>query len=118
MKAFGFAAHHPDLYEEVIPVPVGEPCLHCREPIAAADAGVAMPLITADPLPAVAVYHYECHLRMAVGSVKHQRGECGCASGDFSGDDDADYPSTRAAALAASREFYRRQAEQRGEGDG
>jgi hypothetical protein len=40
-------------------------------------------------------------------------GECGCATGDFSRGDDDDYGSKREAALAAAREFYRRQLEPR-----
>ncbi len=107
MKAFGFQGD-PSLYEETIPVPVGELCLHCEERIADDDCGVVLPLIAADRKPRVAAYHFECHLRLSIGSVKHQRGECGCVSGDFSADDDAEYPSKRTAAIAATVEFYRR----------
>lgn len=109
MKAFGFHGD-PALFEGTIPPPFGESCLHCGEPIEAGDAGVVMPLLGRDPLPRVSVFHYECHLRRTVGSVRHQRGECGCASGDFSADDDADYETRREAARAAMREFHRQQA--------
>ena len=107
MKAFGFDSD-PDWFEETIPTPVGETCLHCDDPILEGERGVTMPLIAADRQPRVAVYHWECHLRLIVGSVRHQRGQCGCFTGDFSVDDDADYPSRRAAAIAAAIEFQRR----------
>lgn len=107
MKAFGFQGD-PAFYEATIPVPVGESCLHCDEQIAEGDAGVVMPLIESDRQPRVAVYHWECDLRLTVGSVRHQRGECGCFTGDYSQDDDADYPSVRAAAIAAAIEFQQR----------
>lgn len=107
MKAFGFQGE-PDIYEETSPVPVGELCAHCAEPIAEHDCGVVMPLLMAHGKPRIAAYHYECHIRLTVGSVKHQRGECGCFTGDFAADDDTDYPSRRAAAIAAAAEFYRK----------
>lgn len=93
---------------EEIATPVGMTCLHCEEPIEKGDTGFLMPTIMADGMPGIEYVHFECNVRSIVGSVKHQRGECGCVTGDFSADDDAEYPTRRAAAKAALKELTRR----------
>lgn len=94
---------------EVTRAPVGFPCLRCSEPIAANDPGIVMPLIGADGLMSECAEHMECHLRSLVGSVKHQRGECGCATGDYASDDDSEFLTPRQAARAATRTFLQSQ---------
>jgi hypothetical protein len=90
-----------------VPTPIGEPCLRCDEPIDEDDRGVLMPYLAADGKAHMVAFHFECHVRSTIGSVKHQRGECGCATGDFQTDDDAEYPTRREAARAALAELER-----------
>ncbi len=56
-----------------VPTPVGTLCLHCEESIDARDRGYydagARPM------------HYECFVRMLVGSVAHQTQRCSCFGG-------------------------------------
>jgi len=81
-----------------IPVPVGETCLWCEEPIAADDSGVRMPHISLQGTR-YAYQHVECFLRSILGSVGHQLELCRC----FGGNDDCEPPemSRREAARAA-----------------
>lgn len=73
-------------------------CTHCTEEI----AGDEFAPNTMEPL------HRECHVRLAAGSVAHQRGECFCYGGDH---DDDPKLSKREAARAAYEEYYARQRE-------
>lgn len=94
-----------------VPTPVGSPCLWCHFPIEEGDKGfltLAIRQEASGPVASEEAEHHECQFRQVVGSVKHQRGECGCATGDFSGDDDAEYTDAREAARAAVREFENR----------
>lgn len=86
--------------------PLGEKCLHCKEPIAEGDSGVMVPMVSAEEARIVAV-HRECHIRMIVGSVGHQRGLCTCDGGPGTMDDPPD-TTTREAAILAEREFLER----------
>jgi hypothetical protein len=103
------------IYEDIseVPTPIGLLCFSCDELIEDGDRGFIQSCVirtdehgeyvhTREPI------HHECHMRSVVGSVKHQRGECGCATGDFSGDDDAEYATRREAARAAVSEFETR----------
>ena len=85
-------------YERTV-APIGEPCLHCAEPIQHGDRGLRMQ-------PELQPVHLECLQRMLLGSVAHQRGTCFCYGG--SGEDDPAL-SRRQAALAAAAEFERGQ---------
>jgi len=60
--------------------PVGQPCLHCDEPIAAADNGVLLPLLV-QPCDTYLPCHRECYERRLFGGVNHQRGRCTCCGG-------------------------------------
>lgn len=68
-----------------VPTPVGKPCLWCQEPIKEGDAGITMPYVqplgtTTEP------FHVECHIRQALGGVRHLSKECSC----YGGTDDHD----------------------------
>lgn len=108
MKWFGKAYGCP--YESDIPhapTPVGEPCAHCGEAIAADDTGLITGYIsgsgwTDKPL------HYECHMRQIVGGLNHQLGKCTCCGGTKPADPEG--MSKRAAAIAALDLFYLKKA--------
>lgn len=62
-----------------VPTPVGEPCLHCREPIEDGDRGLLMPYVTdivdGKPIGGTEPVHMECDLR-TLGNVYHYGGQC------------------------------------------
>lgn len=65
------------LLEEMrIPVPVGETCPACDEPIAGGDRGQAMPYPDG-----VRYLHRECLFRMVTGSYAHLKRRCTCYGG-------------------------------------
>ena len=79
MKWFGI--HRADPEEEVVSTPVGEPCAYCEEAIEMGDRGVTVPHI--DERGVVEKpYHFECHMRLVIGSVGHLRRRCSCNGGD------------------------------------
>lgn len=83
-------------FEEQVDVPVGTPCLYCAEQFAAGDIGT---------VEAAGAFHYECRLRMVIGSVAHQQRRCVCFGGD-----DHDLPdgmTVREEAIAAARLWER-----------
>ena len=97
-----------------VPVPVGQSCLHCLEPIEEGDSGIMLGhLRRARPGEApmgrmsggedVVVVgepdHLECHLRAVRGSVAHLAGRCLCTGHAESGSGPA--ASFREEALAA-----------------
>lgn len=75
MKWFGIAVTEPE--EEQISTPVGVPCGFCLEPIDARDRGCAVPNAEGGETP----YHFECHIRLAIGSIAHQKRRCSCYGG-------------------------------------
>ena len=95
MKWFGVAVLLDR--EAEVPTPVGRRCGYCRERIEAGDQGVVIPDVGLRRVVG-RPYHYECHMRMIVGSVAHLQGRCSCYGGD-----DADPPemTLRQAARAA-----------------
>lgn len=106
------AAIYLDL--ERVDAPVGQLCIWCEEPVEEGDRGFIQSCmirkhpVTDEYLHTREPVHHECNFRQTIGSVKHQRGECGCATGDFSNDDDAEYATLREAARAALAEFESR----------
>lgn len=54
-----------------VPIPVGDDCIWCAEPILGDDSGFMI------PTPA----HPACLLRMLVGGVNHQQKRCSCFGG-------------------------------------
>jgi len=58
--------------ETLVDTPVGVQCIYCESPILAVEMGTLEPM---GPL------HYECHMRMIVGSVGHQLKQCSCFGG-------------------------------------
>ena len=77
MKWFGAASFAAACDESPhVATPVGELCGWCEEPIAVDDDGYLIPHV-GDGVREVP-YHKECNLRMVVGSVGHQCGECTC----------------------------------------
>ena len=92
MKWFGIALVDPE--EAQVPTPVGQPCGFCQEPIQMGDRGCTIPDVSGGENP----YHFECHMRLVVGSLAHQRRRCSCYGGA-----ELDPPgmSLRQAALAA-----------------
>lgn len=100
MKRFGPAPQFIDV-EERVPVPVGEACGSCGEPIAEGDSGMIMPCLAyaaGGPVAGELVQHIECAARQALGSVGHQLQRCHCYGGT---EDDPPGLSRRAAARAA-----------------
>lgn len=81
-------------WETHVPAPVGKPCLHCEEVIAAGDTGTVN--------GAGQITHYACSMRMVVGSVGHQRGRCSCHGGT---EEDPPGMTRKQAAQAALREW-------------
>jgi len=78
VKWFGIRRVDPDV--ELIPTPVGQACAFCEEPIELGDRGCTIPHIEergASEKP----YHFECHIRMIVGSLAHQQRRCSCYGG-------------------------------------
>ena len=80
-----------------VDAPVGEPCVHCEEPIAAGESGV---IASNGP-----VYHLNCFLRGLYGSAAHIVGDCGCfVPGSTAGDPPG--MTVRQAADEAVHTFY------------
>jgi hypothetical protein len=78
MKWFGIRVVDPE--EEITATPVGEACGHCEEFIETGDRGVTFPHI--DERGAVEKpYHFECYIRIIVGSLAHQQHRCSCHGG-------------------------------------
>lgn len=68
-----------------VPTPVGEPCLHCEEPITEGDSGTVQPAIVMGENGYVSeprAQHIECYLRSALGSPAHIMGQCSCSGGE------------------------------------
>ncbi len=81
-------------YETQIETPVGQICVYCDEPVVEGDTGTVNFIGQ--------VIHYECSLRMVIGSVGHQKGTCSCFGGT-----EEDPPGTkRQAAIAAAQMFH------------
>lgn len=85
-------------HERQVPTPVGELCTFCNEAIADGDTGTRTPTN-------IGVVHYECTLRMAIGSVAHLERRCSCF---IPGSEEGDPPgmTLREGALAAARAFH------------
>ena len=72
------------------PIPVGELCLYCDEPIETGDRGLFTTYVDlgADGKPEshARAVHMECNLRASVGSLAHLEGRCSCHGGtDYEG---------------------------------
>lgn len=91
-----------------VAAPVGDKCLHCEEPIAEGDSGVMLPHMVSANEARIVALHRECHIRMIVGSVGHQRGLCTCDGGPGTMDDPPG-ATKREAAVLALREFLMQQ---------
>lgn len=102
MKWFGERYDAP-LYAdtEQVPVPVGEFCLYCHEPIEKGDDGFMIPYV-GEVIKEVP-YHRECQMRSILGSVAHQQRRCTCFGGSGTDHDDGMRP--RDGARAALRYF-------------
>lgn len=81
-------------YETQVPAPLGATCLLCEDLIDEGDVGS---INTAGQ-----VTHYECLMRMVVGTVGHQRGLCSCFGGT---EEDPPGLTRREAAIAALQEW-------------
>lgn len=86
----------PDIpaYEDAsrVPVPVGQPCGLCDEPIGENEGGTLMPRLyprgEGSVRSAVEPVHHECSARNALGGLAHQLRMCLCFGGgphDFAG---------------------------------
>ena len=82
-------------YEVQVVAPVGVPCVLCDEPVAEGDTGTIN--------LSGQVTHYECHLRVVIGSVGHQMKRCSCYGGT---EEDPPGLSQRQAAQAAVEYWY------------
>jgi hypothetical protein len=104
MKWFGKAWGAP--YEADtprVPVPVGELCARCDEPIEPGDDGVVVPHL--DGEWSLKPLHYECHLRGIIGGLNHLLGVCTCCGG--SAPPDPPELTKRDAAIAAAVHWER-----------
>jgi hypothetical protein len=66
----------------------------CAEPIRPKDCGCAIPKAEGGEM----IYHFECYIRLAVGSRAHQQRKCSCYGGTGQ---DAPGQTRREAAMAA-----------------
>lgn len=55
---------------EQVPTPVGEPCIHCGEPVVEGDQGTFM-VDAQDPPYRLVPVHRECGLRAVMGGIGH-----------------------------------------------
>src|SRR5471030_38029 len=94
---FGNPRHRKD-GEEQVDTPIGASCAICDEAIAIGDMGVVSPFGQ--------VHHYACVMRAFVGSVGHQRRQCGCYGGR---QEDPEGMTIREAAEAALEEYTMQQ---------
>lgn len=76
-------------YETQIETPAGLLCCHCEEAIQPGDVGTMQ---GSKPL------HYECGMRLVLGSVGHQMKKCSCFGGT---EEDPPGMTKRQAAIAA-----------------
>ena len=76
-------------------------CPHCDEPVVETDRSREMPLVNAKGKSEIGTWHHECLARVFLGSVGHQRRECGCYGGTY---DDPPGMTRREAAIAAARQ--------------
>jgi hypothetical protein len=88
------------------PIPTGQPCLWCDEPITPIDDGYLFHTLI-ERIPAQAPMHHICYVRAIVGGVNHQAGICACYGGIEPAD--PDNLSTRQAAQLAYDFFAHRQ---------
>lgn len=65
-----------------VPIPLGEQCLYCPDPILDGEQGVMLPYVDVEedgaPRGGLRAVHRECFLRATVGTVAHLKGECSC----------------------------------------
>ena len=94
---FGHPSGRKD-WERQVPTPLGAQCILCEELIDEGDRG-QINLVGQ-------ITHYECQMRVVVGSVGHQMGKCSCYGGT---DEDPPGMTRRQAAIAACKLFYRNQ---------
>ena len=78
MKWFGMGIVHPE--ERLAPTPVGVPCGFCQEPIEHDEQGVMVTHIEQHGVSERA-YHFECQIRLTIGSLAHQQRRCSCYGG-------------------------------------
>lgn len=88
-----------------VETPIGEPCLHCEEPIGAGDSGETTGYVAIGQPPKYVPQHKECLVRRIVGSVGHQLKKCSCHGGDY---EDPPGLTKREAALCAFGLYYSR----------
>ena len=82
--------------------PVGEACLHCKEPIEIQQQGLLRNYVSGKDeagnwMGGLAPLHRECDLRMTLGSIGHLERRCSCYGGT---EDDPPGMTTREAARA------------------
>jgi hypothetical protein len=89
-----------------VPMPVGQTCLWCHEPIEEGDSGVTQLCFLLDQPPQRRPQHLECHIRSVCGGLNHLLGQCMCCGGDAPPDPPT--LSRREAARAAALFVQRR----------
>ncbi len=94
-------------YATLADTPVGQPCLHCAEPIIDGDSGVIVPFIRSRTEATEEPYHVDCWLRQTIGGLAHVEGRCSCHGGSVD-PDDAPGMTLRQSASAAVAEFRAR----------
>ena len=88
--------------ERLVETPIGKPCMLCEEGVLAGDMGTINGLGQ--------IMHYECQMRLVVGSVGHLMARCSCYGGT---EEDPPGTSRRVAAKAATALWERQQELQR-----
>jgi hypothetical protein len=76
MRWFGAEYWGPPCTGPHVEPPIGQECCYCGEPFVGGEYGAFAPIFDMDGEPAEAPIHAPCFIRLAYGSVRHQRGEC------------------------------------------
>ena len=78
MKWFGIGLVYPE--NTLVATPVGAPCGYCGEAIGPADRGCIIPHLGEDGA-SEKPFHFECHMRLVIGSLAQQQRRCSCYGG-------------------------------------
>lgn len=83
MSWFGPEYWGPPCTGPHVATPVGMQCCYCGEPFKSGEHGAFAPAFDLDTgEPSSTPIHAPCFIRLAYGSVRHQRGECLHGPGD------------------------------------
>lgn len=110
MTAYFGPEHYRAKHEVMVATPVGQPCLHCAEPIEQGEMGTFLNVVDVDLVGTLRPAHYECSMRDTIGSLAHQEGTCSCFVPGVQDEDPAGMTRHEAAILALALWQSRRSA--------